>query len=214
MVTKVNLRKNNGSSILSVTQGDESLEHLSNVEAVTTSRQLYTGGDYVVNGTVDLTLPDDGNRFAITVQNGIVTFKGGTVNGNTDVIEQGPGRKVFAKISGDWKVLSSNSANTDFRTVTSSAQLSNNDSWIWADTSSGAITLTIPASMPTEKTFFIRRDGDNAVTVETSGTEGIVDPYTEVTNTDGVILNKNRGIIALKKTSTHYRMGVVYDPQS
>ena len=195
-------------------QGDESLEHLSNVEAITASRTLYAGGEYVVNGTVTLTLPSDGTLFSITVQSGIVTFDGGTVETVTSATEQGPGRKVFAKVGGDWKVLSTSSANTDFRTVTTSTSLTISDSWIWADSSSGALILSIPVDMPSGKTYFVVRKGSNAVSVDPAGTEGVIDPATEISNTDGVTINTDGGIIALKKTGGHWSVTNLYQPQS
>lgn len=190
---------------LTIVQADQSLEHLSNVELLTANSVLFTGGNYVSDGNITLTLPSDGTTFAITVQTGVVTFSGGTVNGVSDATLPVGGRRVFAKQGTDWKLISSSAISTNFKTVSSSTSFSLTDPWLWVITTGGDVIISIPVGLPDDTTFAVVRDGSGSVTVDPGGSEGVVDPATGIADTSGALINREKCVVWFKKHSGHWR---------
>lgn len=213
MPTKVSLRQTQANR-LSIQQADESLEHLSQLEAISADQQLYTGGDYASTGDRILNLPEDGNKFSIYLQDGEVTFTGGTIEGESDVTIYGEGRRTFAKIDGDWRLIGSvgGGGGSAYTSTSQSVTLSPTENWVWADSKNNPIILSIPIGQPADTTWFIHRHGASTVTVDPSGTEGIIDPATNQADQSGVVINEDGATIAIKKTGSNYELAVIHNP--
>jgi len=197
-MTQVNLRQAPGQATpLTVAQGDESLIHLSNFQSISSNAALFTGGKYLTSGNIIVNLPADGNEFEITVASGTVqlnTAAGDTVDGATNpVIGAGPNRKYW-KIGTDWRLQASPSVSGSGATtnVTASTTINTNNREIfWVD-SATPVTLTIPANLPLNHTFWVVRPvATSTVIVVPTAPEAAINLATGGTDPAGFLFNQS-----------------------
>ena len=166
----------------------------------------------MVDTTCTLTLPADGNLFALTVQSGTVTFSGATVQGVSSATESGPSRKVYGKIGSDWKVLSNVSTGNGVTSITDDSTATTDQFRIVGHTNSAAIVLTLPADLPDGTSYIAIRQGSNDFHVDPSGDEGIIPVGGDTPNTDGVTIDKDMGSILLYMRNGNWRINPVNHP--